>query len=324
MTHPIYIDEVSLEGYRDRLIWLVEGTWPEVGLMLLRAKKSEDLCYPFMWGDQRNSLPVVAALLRSPEQPCRTDATDLYKKRKEIDAIGDEIRDAYEVEKHCRENLEKVEAALGTGLTDDQKALLVEKRNERLQALSDATAQRGVLDDRRRKADAILKNCEAHFARVEMMKFIKTRRYTKNPLNTANALAGLPFIGWRRSAKRCQKWECQSGGLTTDLLRVMARIVESWNPQTALKLHARSWLEQNRRYKPVAQSELCREFFYLRRSIDEVVKANHRRKFLPYLITSEYQRRVANRSPVDRLFEVEERVIPKVKKSKPLVPENPQ
>jgi hypothetical protein len=316
MTHPIYIDDVSLEGFRDRLIWLLEITWPEVGLVLLTAKKVEDLCYPSIWGEQRESLPVVGALLRFPKHPCRTDANNLHKMRNDISVIDQSIKDSYDDERKCKENLEKVDAALTQELNAEQQILLTEKRKERLQALIDATAQRVLWDSRRREADAALKNCETHFARTEIMKFCKNRRYIKNPLNAANALAGLPFIGWRRSAERCQKLKIQATGRATDLVRVINRIVESWNPSVALYEYAGRWLQLGNRYKPTVQSELRKDFFYLRRAIDEVLKGNHRRKALPYLITSEYQRRVSNRSPVDILFEDEERILLKSEKNR--------
>jgi hypothetical protein len=309
VTHPIYIDDVSLEGFRDRLIWLLEVTWPEVGLVLLTAKKVEDLCYPSLWGEKRESLPVVGALLRFPKHSCRTDANGLHKMRSGIFAIDQSIKDAYEDEKECIERLEKVDSALTQELSAEQQMLLTEKRKERLQALSNATAQRAVWDSRRREADATLRNCETHFARTEIMKFCKNHRYAKNPLNAANALAGLPFIGWRRSAERCQKLETQVVGRATDLLKVIKRIVESWNPSVALTVYASRWLQLGNRYQPTAQSELRKEFFYFRRAIDEVLKTKQRRKVLPYLITTEYQRRISCRSPMDALFEDEERIV---------------
>src|SRR5579872_3341789 len=222
MSHPFYIDDVSLQGYRDRLIWLLEATWSEVGLVLHTAQKAEDLCYPSIWGDHRLSLPVVAALLRSPKYLRRSDAPTLHKMRQRMLLIDQSIKDAYEVEKECTERLERVDAAFTQrDITSDQQVLLAEKRKERLQALEDASAERTHLDVRRRIADADLSNCEGYFARTEVMKFCRNRRYTINPLNAANALAGLPFIGWRQSIKRCQEWECHVGGI--ELFRVVAR-----------------------------------------------------------------------------------------------------
>jgi len=310
MSHPIYIDDVSLKGLRDRLLWLVEGTWPEIGLTLDKAKTVEDLCYPARWEDHRESLPVVRALLRSPERRCRVDADGLYKMRKGLVRIHQAIKDAYDNENVCRERLTKVDAALAQEMTPEQQVWVTEKRKERVQALADATAQRRVWDNRQRKADAALRNCEAQFARTEILKFRKNRRYNKNPLNTANALAGLPFIGWRQSIKRCQKWKPVLGvGHTTQLLRVVRRIVESWNPQKLpLREHVSVWLQHGYRYYEKAQAELRKEFFYLARAIDAALKNAPRRKFLPYLITSEYQKRISNRSAVDRLFEDEERI----------------
>src|SRR5271163_8286 len=160
MSHPTYIDDVSLEGFRDRLIWLLEGTWPEVGLVLHTASKVEDLHFPPAWRIQLESLPVVAALLRVPDHSCRTDATGLYKLRNAISRIDRSIKDAYEVEKECIERLEMVDAALTQELSSDQQTLLAEKRKERRAALDDATGQRRALDSRRAEADATLKDCE--------------------------------------------------------------------------------------------------------------------------------------------------------------------
>ena len=52
---------------------------------------------------------------------------------------------------------------------------------------------------------AKLKNLEACYAEIEVFKLIQSRNYRLTPQTFANAMAGLPYIGWRQSLKRCAK-----------------------------------------------------------------------------------------------------------------------
>jgi hypothetical protein len=53
-----------------------------------------------------------------------------------------------------------------------------------------------------------IKEIEAHFAQAELLRFVLSERYVFAPLNFANAAAGLPHMGWRRSFLRCSRKEC--------------------------------------------------------------------------------------------------------------------
>jgi hypothetical protein len=44
-----------------------------------------------------------------------------------------------------------------------------------------------------------IKEIEAHFVQIELLRFVLSERYVFAPLNFANAAAGLPHLGWRRS-----------------------------------------------------------------------------------------------------------------------------
>jgi hypothetical protein len=63
------------------------------------------------------------------------------------------------------------------------------------QRLRDFARQQQELWDR-------LRGLEAVFARQQIFRFCKSKRYELNPLNLANAAAGLPYIGWRQSTRR--------------------------------------------------------------------------------------------------------------------------
>ena len=53
-----------------------------------------------------------------------------------------------------------------------------------------------------------IKKMEAHFAQTELLRFVLSERYVFAPLNFANAAAGLPHLGWRRSFLLCSRIEC--------------------------------------------------------------------------------------------------------------------
>jgi hypothetical protein len=46
---------------------------------------------------------------------------------------------------------------------------------------------------------------EAYFCQSELLDFIGSGRYRLVPLNFAHAMAGLPYMRWRQSFKRCQR-----------------------------------------------------------------------------------------------------------------------
>lgn len=50
-----------------------------------------------------------------------------------------------------------------------------------------------------------IKETEAHFAQTELLRFVLSERYVFAPLNFANAAAGLPHMGWRRSFLLCSR-----------------------------------------------------------------------------------------------------------------------
>ena len=58
------------------------------------------------------------------------------------------------------------------------------------------------LSDVVRRLEARLRDLEAPFARQELFRFLKSKRYEVTPLALANAAAGLPYMGWRHSMRK--------------------------------------------------------------------------------------------------------------------------
>jgi hypothetical protein len=202
-----------------------------------------------------------------------------------------------------------------TQLSQGEQEVIDDKIKERAQALAHAGAEYLALRDRRENLERLLQDGEAYFARAELVRFCKSRRYSLNPLNTANALAGLPFIGWRQSAKRCRKWKCPGAdGIAYQTFKIIYRIVNSCIRRSELIRYAEQWLRSKGvsgrwNWSKHAVSELQRNWYYVRRSIQTVLKTKPRARALPYMITSEYLRKTARRTAVDMLFEEEERIV---------------
>ena len=173
------------------------------------------------------------------------------------------------------------------------------------------------LDSERKNVENAVRDAETRFAQAEIIKFCKKGRYRKNPLKTANALAGLPNIGCRQSSIRCAKWECpNAGGQEYEVFKAIRRIVDSWDLGTDLIRHARRRLEPRRPSASRAIMELREKWYYLQPSIKLAVKKRCSMEEMPFKITREYYRRKIKATSVDRLLEQAERIIPRGKLNK--------
>jgi hypothetical protein len=125
-------------------------------------------------------------------------------------------------------------------------------------------------------------------------------------------MAGLPYIGWRQSVKRCQPHPAPGAdGQSMQIFKTIHRIVRSCVRRSDLVGHAERWLKsQKGKHKSLGTSVLREKWYYLRWSIKTVLEAEPRivSRDLPFAITREYWKRSMKASNVDRLFEEEERI----------------
>ena len=181
---------------------------------------------------------------------------------------------------------------------------------ERARKLARAGQEFIALRDQEKELDILIKDGEAYFARRELFDFCRSKRYRLRPLNVANALAGLPFMGWRRSADRCRKWKEDSGGLSFEIFRILQRIVDANVRRSDLMRDADEFLEAKRPAgKRFALADLRENRYYLRRSIKAVLGQGTRRPQLAAAISREYWKRKSNPTVVDRAFSEEERIM---------------
>jgi hypothetical protein len=75
---------------------------------------------------------------------------------------------------------------------------------------------------------------EAHFAQTELLRFLRGRRYAFTPENVANAAAGLPHLGCRRSFLLCSRVRYAAvSSINYIIFEVVSKILKKQNPRSA-------------------------------------------------------------------------------------------
>lgn len=311
---PIAIDDGRLWGARDHLVWLFEETWADIGERLPWIKKPTDVLDAIRVWDNPNlstgSHYIAKCLLRPSSIPANQKW--LTARRLELGELNRAVRDAYATREKCRQDLDTAERPLSDQLSESDKAAVLDQISRRRKKLSDAKAEYDSLDKQQREVQELVLDGEASFARGEFVRFCGSNRYRMNPMNIANALAGLPYIGWRQSATRCKKHPTTHGeGQSIQVFRTIERIVGSCVRRSDLAGHAEIWLKDKRTKKSLGANVLRSKWYYLRWSIKTVLDADPRvsTQKLPFAITREYWRRTKQPSNVDVLFEEGERIV---------------
>ena len=146
---------------------------------------------------------------------------------------------------------------------------------------------------------------QAYVAQTELLKFILSGRYSFTPLNLANAMAGLPYMQWRQSSKRCGKMECRIAMSSTyRLFKILYRASQGLPSSQGLTNAVQNLLQNSRKIDYVA-AELRKNWYHLRAAIKTVTEKRHHPGSVPFRVLTEYQRRMRSRTSVDLLLEEE-------------------
>ena len=305
------IEDGRLWAYRDSLVGLLETTWAEVGDKIPRIKKPADV-YEALRAWERDHrdhlLYVTRALLRSSGSPATIKS--LNEKRRRMQALNVSAYSASEHLQKCCAFVNTAIRALNTPCSEKEQAIIDEKLKERAIVAARAANAYLALKEQQEEMAEHIRDCEAHFARSEFCRFCRSKRYRLTPKNTADALAGVPEIGWRQSAKRCKKEACVgSGGGSIQVFETIRQIVQSCARKPDLLRHAERWLRAQRKAKSFGTSELQTNWYYLRLAIKASLEAGIRSRDLPFAITREYEKRRYHPSNPEVVFAEEERIV---------------
>jgi len=295
---------------RDHFVWLLENSWHDLGGKLPSIKSPHELLALLQIWKERSQNYGVQILLRPNSKLATSNSLNaMRRRRRELNVARLKASDYM---RECRESLEVAQRASNSQLSEREKIVVEEETKRRTDKFLRAEKEYEALNRQQAELEQTLQDGEAYFARAEFVYFCRSRRYRLTPVNTANALAGLPFMGWRQSARRCKKREpVSANGGSMQIFGAIRLIVRSCTRKSELIKHAERWLRHpvGISSKSYGVSELRKDWFYLRWSIKTVLEVGSRTRDLPYAIAREYWDRKTKATNVDRLLEEGERIL---------------
>src|ERR1035437_1866181 len=213
---PLEIDNSAISQRRSDLLTCFGTHWSEFAWELRRAKNAIAL---------RSALQPIYMCpgldLFVHNSPQASTWKELRKFRRAMRDLTKRLGIATTAELQHKERLDSISRALSNSPAD---ARLAKARAESLSKHASASELVSALNDERVTLTNSVREQEAYVSQSELRDFIGSKRYTLDPLSLANAMAGLPFIKWRQSIKRCSQLEDKlSAGLTYEMFKELAQ-----------------------------------------------------------------------------------------------------
>lgn len=299
---PTVLSDDQLHGKREKLVQIFEGIWDEIGWELLTCKKAEELIRIFnirLGTFVANALSVFCR--QSAEPP---SGTTLRKVRAEWRAIIEPKRRAEEAKLQAQEKLQRADCALALA-QKDERGMVEQEREKRQKEFEQAKQAADALHERERELEGRLEGLEASFARQQLFRFLKSKRYDLKPLNLANAAAGLPYTGWRQSMRRCIATpRVVQEGLDYQIFKAIRYLAGGASKRTenALVLSFRERIPSLPIRYQLPRKKLAEKWFFLERAIRQAYRTKPHPKKLPFVITKQYFMQIRSQSEVERVL----------------------
>ena len=293
--------DAQLHNRRDQFVQIFESSWGEIGLELPRCKKADDLASIFRpLAESRSWMAeVVEIVCRSSTETFSLSA--LRRVRSERRRIAEPLRLAEESTRVAEDRLHKLDGAF-TQAHGRSRRIVTRARKQRRKELWRTLVEYRKLADSEKRLTASLKSLEGSFARQELVRFIKSKRYELTPLHFANAVAGLPHMGWRHSMRRnVSTPPVSQNGLAYQAFKAIRYLVETLNKKTEKGL-IKSFRESVRllpsRYN-LPRQEFAKNWLFLERAIGRSFRTKLPRKTLPFEITKSYFKQIQTQTHLD-------------------------
>jgi hypothetical protein len=143
-----------------------------------------------------------------------------------------------------------------------------------------------------------LSSLEARYACNEVVKFVGSKRYEKNPTNFAAAMAGLPDYAWLHSLRRCLKiQEVKEKSLDVtlnyQLFQLLETIIKKTKPLQLKKVEMRLGAELLRNDKLwLLRERFGPEWSYIEQALKGCVGKGISRKETPYRLMAAIQNNI--------------------------------
>ncbi len=290
-----------LHYQRDQFVQIFEGTWSDIYRELQRCKKPDDLiriftpvAHPQTWFAERISI------FCRPSSESASGAT-LRRVRAELRALAQPLYHADESKRRAEEQLHQANWALAQARGSSRRMVKRARKNKRKQFWK-AQEQYPPLAKKEEQLQARLRALEASFARQELFQFLESERYELTPLNLANAAAGLPYMGWRRSIIRSRKAPSKfANGTAYQIFKAIRYLVRKANRKSenefVTSFHD-GILSLPSRYQ-LPKTELAKNWFSLKRAIRQAYRNDPLPKALICEITKRYFKLICSRTNVE-------------------------
>lgn len=298
--------DAQLWNRRDQLVQTFEASWGRVGRELPRVKRAEDIAMILKPLQQGYISEIISVYCRPSSQ--LPSAKKLRKLRSELSKLTKPWLDAERAKLQALEQLEIADVAIARG-----KGRLVNRaRKARRKEAGREMNRYRILDERRRQVEIQIRDLEPSFARQELFRFVKSKRYEINAESLANAAAGLPYMGWRQSMRRCKKSKSlmANGGAIQAFkaIRYLVGIAVD-KAEKSLVAHFRTEIPSlPSRYK-LPKSEFADKWLYLERAIRKACRSKPHPKFLHFEITERYFAQLKSFSAQDKALAVQNRLV---------------
>ena len=308
-------------------MWLLSIAWGEIGWQLPQATTLDELRQALeplrgLPNDQHVSVFLRRSFVVST-------AEDVRAARKKLGKAIEDCRLARERHDRYLDAVRTAELAMNEAKSEQQEVFLGELLKgwrERAEALKEWEAAQHAETD----LDRDVRAKETGFALSELLDFIKQKKYARNPLRLANAMAGLPDMGWEQSYARCSAMKCSSWPQFQ--FRLFRTIKAIWNrrnsyPELTLtqlfrqeikKLHRTVMISvpqpppnpprKGKMDNPI-RSYLAENWRSLRLGIEEITESETQPDRMPFLILVRFMQNLARpRTPQDLVLIAKEKI----------------
>lgn len=302
---PPSLTDAELANRRDTLASIFEVQWADFAWEFGQARKPEAVSKAFrLLAEFKN--PVVSLLLELPSQ---ASTERLRERRQELCEVSDQLSRAHRAFEPESKRLDRIEEAYSEACRRVSEATEPkEKRIHKMTAQTvltdlehakvrweDAKVRIAQTEKKQTELETLLRAQEASFAHRELRRFLNSRRYSLTPLNLASALAGVPYIGWCQSLRRCAKLQhTVQPSLRYTVFEIVRQILEKEQPRYTKEV-VQVFRESIAKFssEPDSVWELLGEdWAYLEAAIGEAWKPGDPVDARPFRITAAYFRRV--------------------------------
>jgi hypothetical protein len=304
------LSDAELHNRRDQFVQIFEGEWGEIGWALHRCKKAQDVIQ--ILGPLAASPSWIANVIEVFCRPSQEtgSAGILRNVRSARRRVVEPLRLADESKRFAEDQLRQINRALTQA--HGRSVRIVKKARKQLRKKLWKTMQEHrTLTDLEKRLQARLKSLEADFARQELMRFIKSKRYELMPLNLANAVAGLPYVGWRQSMRKNSTNPCGiANGHRYQIfkaIRYLLAVGKRKTEKTLVKGFQECIPLLPGRYR-LPKAELAENWLYLERALRQAYRTKLHSKALPFEIAKRYFKQIHSPTQVDVVLAQQARI----------------